>query len=253
MHSYLHNIKTFNNATRHLTRVERSVYRDLIELYYDTEQPLNAVQFDRLCKRIMANSDEEIAALEYILDEFFERTGDVYTHDFCDHEIEKFQNITSAKSAAGRASAEARKQKADKRKQSRKGVGEQNLTPVEQPLKYVEQTMNHEPLTINNKETNPERVIEVFEYWQSVMNTDKSKLTDSRRSKIKTRLKNYSVEDLKKAIDGCARSSFHMGSNDNGALHNDLTLIFRSDEKIEYFQNIGASQNQEKEFRGNGI
>lgn len=41
MNFYPHHIGDFNNATRHLTRVERSVYRDLIELYYDTECPLN--------------------------------------------------------------------------------------------------------------------------------------------------------------------------------------------------------------------
>ena len=40
MKHYPHHIRDFNQATRHLTRIERSVYRDLMDLYYDTELPL---------------------------------------------------------------------------------------------------------------------------------------------------------------------------------------------------------------------
>ena len=59
MHYYSHNIGDFNNSTRHLTRVERSLYRDLIELYYDTEKPLDSMSFDRLAKRVLAKTEEE--------------------------------------------------------------------------------------------------------------------------------------------------------------------------------------------------
>jgi len=48
MNYYPHHIGDFNSATRHLTRIERSVYRDLIELYYDTEAPLSR-DVDKLC------------------------------------------------------------------------------------------------------------------------------------------------------------------------------------------------------------
>ncbi len=108
MHSYHHNIKTFNNATRHLTRVERSLYRDLIELYYDSEKPLQADNFDRLARLVLANSDDERAALKYVLSEFFTLSGDLYTHDYCDEQIEKFYSNTTAKAFAGKASAKAR-------------------------------------------------------------------------------------------------------------------------------------------------
>ena len=91
MHSYQHNIKTFNNATRHLTRVERSLYRDLIELYYDTENALTA-DIKKLQRLVIAQNDEEKEALNYVLDEFFELTGDVYTHSFCDEVIEAWND-----------------------------------------------------------------------------------------------------------------------------------------------------------------
>ena len=153
MHSYHHHIKDFNNATRHLTRVERSLYRDSIELYYETEQPLPADDFDRLARRLMAFSDDEKIALRIVLDEFFHLTGDVYTHDRCDEEIDKFHNAKSAKSAAGKASADARRQRAEARKKARK---QQDLTPVEQPLDSVQtdtqqNPTNQEPITLNLK------------------------------------------------------------------------------------------------------
>ena len=59
MHYYSHNIADFNNATRHLTRVERSVYRDAIELYYDREQVLNGADYEALERRLLCRSDEE--------------------------------------------------------------------------------------------------------------------------------------------------------------------------------------------------
>jgi uncharacterized protein YdaU (DUF1376 family) len=152
MHAYLHNIKTFNNATRHLTRVERSLYRDATELYYDTEQPLPADDFDKLARRLLAHSDEEKAALRYVLDEFFVRTGDVYTHDYCDALIEKYQGNSTAKANAGKASAAKRKKKAEARKQQRQTNGEQKSTGDQQPLNGCSTLVaNHEPLTINHE------------------------------------------------------------------------------------------------------
>lgn len=58
MNFYPHHIGDFNNATRHLTRVERSVYRDAIEIYYDTETALTS-DLGRLGKRLICRSDEE--------------------------------------------------------------------------------------------------------------------------------------------------------------------------------------------------
>lgn len=160
MHSYQHNIKTFNSATMHLTHVERSLYRCLIELYYDTEQPLPADDFDRLARRVMAVTEEEKAALAFVLGEFFEKTGDVYTHDYCDEVIERYQEAVSAKAKAGRASAEARKKKAAARKQQRRAANKQDLTGDEQVLNSVgaegqQNPTNKKPETINHKPTTP--------------------------------------------------------------------------------------------------
>lgn len=107
MNYYPHHIGDFNSATRHLTRIERSVYRDLIELYYDTEAPL-VQSIDRLCRLVVAHSDEERTAVEQVLNEFFTESEQGWVHARCEQEIAKYQGNKVAKSAAGKASAAAR-------------------------------------------------------------------------------------------------------------------------------------------------
>lgn len=152
MHSYQHNIKTFNHATRHLTRVEQSLYRCLIEMYYDTEQPLQATDFDRLCRIVLAVTDEEKTAVKSVLDEFFVRTGDVYTHQYCDEVIEKYRSNSSAKSIAGKASAANRIKKASKRKDIRSTKLNTTSTDVQQTFNTCStDVLNHKTI---KQETN---------------------------------------------------------------------------------------------------
>ena len=79
-------------------------------------------------------------------------------------------------------------------------------------------------------------VKEVYTYWQKIMDKQRSKLDNNRRGLIERALKNYSVDDLKQAIDGCAASPFHMGQNRDKKKYNGLELILRNSEKIEGFR-----------------
>ena len=148
MNYYPHHIGDFNNATRHLTRVERSLYRDLIEHYYDTEAPLPD-DFDRLARRVIASSPAEIDGLKYILGEYFHLVDGLYIHHRCDEEIAKYRANTTAKAKAGKASAAARKAKK-----------EQKGTPVEQPLN--ECATNQEPITTNQEPSKDYIAFELF-------------------------------------------------------------------------------------------
>lgn len=123
MNHYPHHIGDFNNATRHLTRVERSLYRDLIELYYDTEQPLNS-DTTKIARRVLAVTDDEKTALNLVLEEFFVLQDDGYHNTRCDAEIAKYQGQIEQASRAGKASAAKRYSK--------------NLTTVEQPFNQPE-------------------------------------------------------------------------------------------------------------------
>ena len=133
MNYYPHHIGDFNNATRHLTRVERSLYRDAIELYYDTESVLTD-DFDKLSRKLLANTIEEKEALQTILNEFFICIPEGYLNERCEIELAKYRANTSNKAKAGIASALARKQKA---------------TDVEHVLNKC--ATNQEPIT-NNQE-----------------------------------------------------------------------------------------------------
>lgn len=154
MNYYPHHIGDFNSATRHLTRIERSVYRDLIDLYYDTEVELTP-DFNALCRLIIARSDEERTAVEQVLNEFFTKTEQGWFHDRCDEEIQKYKANISAKSAAGKASAARRAQrgtpKASSRKAPVKEAKNEERTDAEQPLNTrstdAQLTKNQEPRT----------------------------------------------------------------------------------------------------------
>lgn len=78
----------------------------------------------------------------------------------------------------------------------------------------------------------------VFEYWKQTLNHPHAVLTKKRRNAVKSALIDYSVDDMKRAIDGCAVSPWHQGQNDRRMVYDDLELICRSGEKIEAFMGI---------------
>lgn len=107
MKYYPHHIGDFDHATRHLSRIERSIYRDMIDVYYDTEKPL-PLDTSYLKRKIMATSEEESLAVEQVLQEFFVETPTGWFNSRCDHEIVAYHKNSSQKSIAGKASAAAR-------------------------------------------------------------------------------------------------------------------------------------------------
>ena len=175
MNYYPYHIGDFNNATRHLTRIERSVYRDLMDLYYDTESELT-LDFNALCRLIIARSDEERTAVEQVLNEFFTQTEQGWFHSRCDEEIQKYQANIAAKSAAGKASAARRAQKTAKKTiNSDSGVQDQNnksSTGVEQPLNECatnqNQNQNQNIKDISSgKPDLPDGFVEFWSEWPS--------------------------------------------------------------------------------------
>jgi uncharacterized protein YdaU (DUF1376 family) len=146
---YPHHIGDFDRATRHLMRIERSIYRDLLDVYYDTEQQLT-LELPILCRKIIARTSEEVTAVEQVLNEFFTKTPTGWYHERCEEEIEAYRSSTSQKSVAGKASAAAR---ALKKQEALNGVATGVTTDV---TTYVEQPnngtpTNQEPRTINQE------------------------------------------------------------------------------------------------------
>lgn len=91
MNHYPHHIGDFNTATRHLSRLERDVYRDMRDMYFDTEAALDGANFDLMARRLCCRSPEEIAALQFVLAEFFVQLEDGrYQNDECELVIAQF-------------------------------------------------------------------------------------------------------------------------------------------------------------------
>ena len=96
MHFYSFNINDFNASTRHLSHLERALYRDLIDMYYKNERPI-CDDFDNLCRTLIAKSDEEKQALQNVLNDFFvikKLKGDkapCWHHNRVDRELKKYK------------------------------------------------------------------------------------------------------------------------------------------------------------------
>ncbi|WP_131779195.1 hypothetical protein [Legionella bozemanae] len=94
----------------------------------------------------------------------------------------------------------------------------------------------------------------IFEHWQKTMNYPRAKLDGKRQRIIIKALKlGYSIDDLKKAIDGCAKTPFNMRENDRRQVYDDISLILRDAEHIERFMsnaderddNVGSIVNDD--------
>lgn len=170
MNYYQHHIGDFNNATRHLSLVERAIYRDLLDMYYDTEKPIDASNLERLARRLQCATEDQTAALKYVLEEFFTLQDGAYINNRCEREIAEFHGKRKQASEAGKASA---KKRAEKKRQDPNGgssnaeqsngdsstdvedQSNENSTNVEAALNEnltdEQPTINHKPLTINQE------------------------------------------------------------------------------------------------------
>lgn len=79
-------------------------------------------------------------------------------------------------------------------------------------------------------------VLEIFRYWQMNLSHPNAKFDKKRQRIIECAFAlDYSIEDLKLAIDGCAKSPWHMGDNPYKKKYDSIGLIFRDADKIEEF------------------
>lgn len=90
-----------------MSRLERWLYRDMLDIYYDTERPL-PIDVEKLLNDLGTKTDEESTAVQRLLRFKFEKTDDGYRHIRCDEEIANYHDKGKQASLAGKASAAAR-------------------------------------------------------------------------------------------------------------------------------------------------
>lgn len=86
MNYYQHHIVDFNKSTRHLTRLERSIYLDLIDWYLLEEKPINNDE-KTISDRLRLSTHTEKQSLLNVLNDFFVLTEEGWNSSLCDKKI----------------------------------------------------------------------------------------------------------------------------------------------------------------------
>lgn len=253
MYYYKHHIGDFRSGTANMTRQERWLYRDMLDVYYDKEQPL-PIDIQDVCDSIGA-TDEEVRLIAKILRLKFNQTETGWVHERCEIELNTYRANGDTARENGKKGGRPRKNNPAGSNPVASGMpsGTQR-EPTGNPEESGSQA-NHKPLTTNQEPlTNkvkpavpPEGVTddvrEVFAYWQGQRGHERAKLDDKRKKAIKARLKDgYTVGDLFNAIDGISRSTYHMGQNDSRAVYDDIELICRTAVNVDKFIKLTEPQ-----------
>jgi len=90
MHHYAFHIGDFRSATTYFSRLERAMYREMLDLLYDTETPLPK-DVTRLYRLLAANEQDERDAIDFVLSEKFELTEEGYIDRRVMKEIAKWR------------------------------------------------------------------------------------------------------------------------------------------------------------------
>ncbi|MEE5079541.1 DUF1376 domain-containing protein [Pseudomonas alliivorans] len=113
--------------TMHLTTEEHGAYLLLIFNYWQTGKPIPVTRLARIARL----SNERWTDVERSLHEFFNERDNEWVHDRIERDLEAVHATQSQRIAAGKASAEARKQAAKSRKPK---AANARSTPVKIPL-----------------------------------------------------------------------------------------------------------------------
>lgn len=97
---YPHHIGDYDKDTKHLTMLEDSAYRRMLDIYYGTERPLPRDQ-QAIYRLVRARSHAEKLAVDVVIGEFFTEGDDGWHNARADAEIAK----AVCKSDKARASA----------------------------------------------------------------------------------------------------------------------------------------------------
>jgi uncharacterized protein YdaU (DUF1376 family) len=135
LHYYQFNIGDYRKDTVHLSRIEHSIYRDLIDWYYLDEKPIPK-ETQSVSRRLRLVSQEEQNALLAVLEDFFICSEEGWRHKRIDQEIQDYHGMCETNRTNGR--------KGGRPKKNPLGFdSEPTRNPNQEPI-----TTNQEPITI---------------------------------------------------------------------------------------------------------
>lgn len=95
------------------------------------------------------------------------------------------------------------------------------------------------PLKGTSKASPSPDIRRVYDYWREKRGKTRAnyaRMSDGRRKKIQARLREFSADELCRAIDGIALDPW-----DGRAMQDDLTIVFRSTEQVDKFLELAAT------------
>ena len=145
MNYYPFHIGDFRSGTANMSRLQRAIYRDLLDICYDTEKPL-PLDMEELYDAIGAQSEEEQKIVERLLRFKFVKQDDGYHHEVCEQVIAEYHAKAEIAKANGKLGGRPPKAKPNPTKPSWLAVGTQP-EPDRNPIATGSKP-NQEPITI---------------------------------------------------------------------------------------------------------
>ena len=78
MHFVNHNFTDIDFETKHMSRIEKTIYLDLRSLYLSEEKPIDGSDMDLLQRRLSVKDEDEKLALAFVLKDKFNKAGKYY-------------------------------------------------------------------------------------------------------------------------------------------------------------------------------
>lgn len=152
MNYYPFHIGDFRSGTVNMTRLARWIYRDMLDVYYDSEKPL-PLDLEQLCDTIGAEADDERKIVERLLRFKFKETDDGYRHLACDKVIANYRLKGETAKANGSLGGRPKKAKANPKEPSGFPLGS-NPVATGNPAETGSEA-NQEPITNNQDKDHP--------------------------------------------------------------------------------------------------
>lgn len=128
-----------------MSRKARWIYRDMLDIYYDSEQPLTS-NVDALCELLGADDEEDRRIVERHLRFKFELVEDGYRHRVCDSVIAEYHSKAETARANGRLGGRPRKN----REKPSGFLSGSDPVATDNPVETGSQA-NQEPITKNQE------------------------------------------------------------------------------------------------------
>ncbi len=153
MNYYPHHIGDFRSGTFNMTRLQRWIYRDMLDVYYDKEAPFPP-ELAKVCAMIGARTDEEREIVAELLLVKFTLSDAGYSHERCDTEIAAYRVKAEAAQINGKKGG--RPPKNNPAKPSGFPLGSDPVSGINPDL--TGSKANQEPRTNNHKPITKEKI-----------------------------------------------------------------------------------------------